>query len=92
MMDDPSRAPLQAVTILIQDILCKIMVYFIVKLECVLVVIYQIQGIQRRRHILAFQTADRVTDMAQIALGSLVGEQDLIVPVQPDEIILTFAE
>ena len=68
------------------------MVHFIIELERVLVVVHQVQGIQSPLHIPVLQAPDRVADMAQIALGSLVGEQNLIVPVQPDEIVLAFAE
>ena len=68
------------------------MVHFIIELERVLVVVHQVQGIQGPLRIPVLQASDRVADMAQIALGSLVGEQDLIVPVQADEIVLAFAE
>ena len=68
------------------------MVHFIIELERVLVVVHQVQGVQGPLHIPVLQASDRVADMAQIALGGLVGEQDLIVPVQADKIVLAFAE
>ena len=92
MMDDPSGSPLQPVFFLVQDIFRKIVIYFIVKLERILIVVHQVQGVKSPSDVLIFQTAHCIADMAQIALGSLVGEQDLIVPVQPDEIVLAFAE
>ena len=92
MMDDPSSSPLQPVFFLVQDIFRKIVIYFIVKLERILIVVHQIQGVKSPSDVLILQTAHCIADMAQIALGGLVGEQDLIVPVQADKIVLAFAE
>ena len=92
MMDDPSSSPLQPVFFLVQDIFRKIVIYFIVKLERILIVVHQIQGVKSPSDVLIFQTAHCIADMAQIALGGLVGEQDLIVPVETDKIVLAFAE
>ena len=68
------------------------MIYFIVKLERILIVVHQVQGVKSPSDVLIFQTAHCIADMAQIALGGLVGEQDLIVPVETDKIVLAFAE
>ena len=68
------------------------MIYFIVKLKRILIVVHQVQGVKSPSDVLIFQTAHCIADMAQIALGGLVGEQDLIVPVETDKIVLAFAE
>ena len=92
MMHNPSGTPHQPVFRLVENILCKMIIDFLIKEECIHIIVYTIQSFQGIGNILVYQCILSLFQLSDIVKGSILRKDYFILPVQADQVILSLAK
>ena len=88
MVDNSPRPPFKPAGRLVQNVFRKVGINLLLKQKCIAVVVYCIDRLQSSGQVAVFKTGNGPVHGPYIFLDRLLGKEHIIVPAQPDKIVL----